>query len=461
MPVDLSTELRISYLRAAQAAQEEEESNIQTYRDFWDGDHDIELTSRQEEYLREDVDSFANLCKRVVNIPKERLEIKQDGVRAVGDISPYADAVTDWWTQNNLASTQKDIYEASLRDGSVAVIVGWDSERRIPTFTPNLVYDGATGLIRFHYDSDGDLLFASKRWTTWNPLSSGETGKRRLTVYRPDVIERYEAESGGWRFLAPQELGFPNPQPWTDDGTMSGEPLGIPVIPFENPGGSELADVITIQELLNHSLGTFDVAVDHHGFPLLWFANAEFPIDSATGKSEIPEFGPRQAINLRDGGEAGRIESADLMSMFQAGIISWVQVMALVKGWPMFLFDRNQQPPSGVALSIMEGGLVKQVKDKQAVFGGAWRDAFEMGRRLTRLQTRQELTGEIDFAWESAATADEQAEMERLETKFRIGEVPIIQRWRELGYTEDAIEQMLEDKQREDEFGLIFGEVEQ
>jgi DNA-binding transcriptional MerR regulator len=33
--------------------------------------------------------------------------------------------------------------------------------------------------------------------------------------------------------------------------------------------------------------------------------------------------------------------------------------------------------------------------------------------------------------------------------------VPIIQRWRELGYSDAEIEQMLEDKQREDEFGLV------
>lgn len=457
MPVNLNTELRLAFLRAAQAAQEEVEGKIITYRAYFEGEQGVLLTDRQKEYLTEELTSFGNICKRTVAIPKDRLEIKADGIAAADTTSQaYADAVTGWWTAPNddtgepdPNTAQKDVYEASLRDSSVAVIVGWDDSLIRPTFTPNLLYDGETGLIRFHYDSNNRLLFASKRWNIWNPIEPGQTGRRRLTVYRPAQIERYEADTkaaGGWRFLAPAELrdednpnGLPNPQPWI---MPDGSPIGIPVIPFENPGDSELADVVNIQQLINHSLGTFDIANDYHAFPLLWTVQADFPRDPATGNAIFPNFGPGMAINLREGGGAGRIEPADLMKMFTAGILSWVQILALVKGWPFFLFDRSQQPPSGVALEIMEGSLVKQVQDKQVAFGGSWRRAFNIARKLHQLKTNEVLTGELVLNWTPAQTINELVRFEALAAKFDAGQVPTEQRWIELGYTQEQIDEM-------------------
>jgi hypothetical protein len=141
--------------------------------------------------------------------------------------------------------------------------------------------------------------------------------------------------------------------------------------------------------------------------------------------------------------------------MFEGGVISWVQLLALVKGWPMFLFDRTQQAPSGIALQIMEGSLVKQVEDKQAIFTGAWQNAFDIGRKLHKLATGEELTGELSLNWKSAKTSDELMQMETLARKFEAGNVPTLQRWRELGYSQDQMTQMLEDAVTEDNFNLM------
>ncbi len=455
MPVDYSLELRLAYLRAAAASVLEDEGKLRTCRAFYEGEQGVVLTERQKEYLKQEQDTFANLCKRVVSIPKERLALTGKGIAATtGADSQFADAATGWWRANGLEAGQKDLYECSLRDGTGGLIVGWDQVEGRPTFTANLIYDGETGLLRLHYDSDGTLLFASKRWTVWNPLKPGETGQRRLTIYRPDALERYEADpkaAGGWRWLIPAELGgLPNPQPWVD---ATGAPLGVPVIPFDNPGGSELAEVIRLQEEINHALGTFDIATDFHGWPLLWLQNVSLDKD-ASGNQIVPEFGPGSAIILDKDGSAGRIEPANLVTLFQAGTLSWVQVLALVKGWPLFLFDRSQQPPSGVALRIMEGSLISQIEDKQAVFGVAWLKSFEMGRKLHHLYTGEELRGEINLTWKPAQTQDEKTEAESQATKWDAAQIPILQRWREAGYTQAEIDQMLVDKAREDSFGL-------
>ena len=462
MPVNYNDELRLSYLRAAHASMLTEEQKIVTYREFYNGEQGVLLSDRQDDYLTHDVESFGNICKRVVNIPKDRLEVKENGIQSADESSvDFATTATDWWTRNRLGAKQKEVYEASLRDSNAGIIVSYDTTKQMPTFTPNAIYDGQSGLVRFHYDNDDNLLFASKRWTTWNPVNTTETGKRRMTIYHPDLIERYEATTSDWRYLRPDEIGgLPNPQIWTMDGTESGEPIGIPAVPFENPGGSELADVINIQELFNHALGTFDIATDFHGWPLLWFVGLDLPRDS-NGNSYMPDFSPGQGLNLKDNGKAGRIETADLMKMFEAGTLSWIQVLAIIKGWPPYLLQNSGNIPSGIALRILEGGLVKQVEDKQAVFGGAWQDAFEIARRLHNINNKQnaQLEGQLKIEWESAETADDLAQAQAQRERFESGNIPTISRWRLMGFTEDDIEQFLEDAQREDDFGGMTSEL--
>lgn len=452
MPVNYDDELRLAYLRAAIKAQTDEEDAIAAYRDFYDGEQGVELSDRQKEYLTGrgdslDTESFGNICKRVVNVPNDRLMLQANGIApADPDADVYSATVTDWWNALQLESRQKDVYEASLRDGNVAVIVGWDGEK--PTFTPNLVYDGTTGLVRFHYDNDGNLLYASKRWKLWDPKALGVTGKVRLTLYLNDRIERFEydnRQASGWRPLDAAEVAeesrgqiTQNPQPWLD---RQGDPLGIPVIPFENPGGSELADVVVLQKLLNHSLSSFDEAVDQHAWPILWASGIDLPRDS-DGDAYVPGYGPGQMFTLSDEGRMGRIDPADLEKLFRAGVLSWLHVLAVIKGWPLFVLDRSSQPPSGVALRIMEGGLVAQVRAKQADFGGAWLTCFALGRKLHRFYKGQELEGELELHWQPAETEDEKAEMETRQIKWEAGKVPTEQRWRELGYTEKQIEDM-------------------
>lgn len=451
---NFEVELQLSYLRAAAEAQTADEEKISAYRDYYGGEQYIELTARQKEYLTNDAidfDSFANICPRVVSIAVDRMAINSDGITpADPDAAAYADAATAWWEANRLDSKQVDIYNAVARDGGVAVVVDWDGAK--PTFTPNLLFDGETGLVRFHYDSDGNLLFASKRYRYYDPVRLVESNKYRLTLYHPDRIVRYEADSNyasGWRLLSPDEIGgIANPQPWVD---ALGAPLGIPVIHFDNPAGSELDGVLMAQKMLNHNLGTFDEAVDQQAFPLLWARDLTLPIDPSTGKAEVPTYGPGQMFTLGQSGEMGRIEPAQLETMFRSGVLSWVQVVALVKGWPYFLFDRTSTPPSGVALRIMEAGLVAQIEQKQRALSQAWLDAFNMGRKLHRLNTGQDLPGEITLNWRPVETNDPKAKAEELATKWAAAQIPVLSRWRELGYTEAEIQQMIDDNRRGEE----------
>lgn len=459
MPVNYDEEIRLAYLRAALNMIRAEEKNIATYREFYAGEQGIKLTDRQEEYITTNPESYANICERVVAVPSNRLNIPEDGIMPIDESSrAYADTATNWWSDiseadeagdYDLCSMQSDLYDAGLRDGSVGMVVGWDSDLQRPTFDTNLIYDGESGLVRFHYDSNNRLMFASRRWVAWNPLEPGVTGEGRLNIYAPGYIARHRAAphtAYGWQLIDGSELDVPNPMPWTDTGTFEGKPLGVAVIPFTNPPGSELRDVLAIQEMLNHNLGTYDIVIDLHSFPAIWFQGARFPVDSATGLAEIPSYGPGQAYNLPKDATMNRLEAADLKNLFEGGILSWADIISLIKGWPPYLLNRTSQPPSGYALSIMEAPLVKQVLRKQKSHTGSWRSTFNLARKLHRLHTGEELPGQITFSWDPAGTPDPLRDMEVLEKKFETGDVPRAQRLRELGYSQDEIDKMLSEE---------------
>jgi hypothetical protein len=443
--------LQRAYLQAVMRSIGDEEKEIRRNREFYEGEQGVQLTERQKEYLGDfanDIDSQAlcNICRRAVEIPLERL--------AVTDITPGTDGVTDfaeltklWWQLNQLGSWQYDLYEASLRDWASCLIVGWAGT--YPTFTMNTVYDGEDGQIRLHYsDDDGTLMFASKRWKAWDPVTLKFTGRTRLTIYAPDRIMRYEDSTqspDGWRLLTPEETGAPNPQPWVD---IDGAPLGIPVIVFENPGGSELDDVLMPQKAMNKSLTSLLSTQDVHGFPLLGLVGYSNALPDSDGKQPKLRVAPGEAIKVPAGGNILRVPGVDLAPMFETGVMGWMQLVTIIKGWPLYLWARGE-PPSGESLKVMESSLVSQVKRKHHSFGDAWAQGFEMGRKLHQLYQGQLVEGEASTVWADPETHQDLTRWQALQTKWDAALVPTPQRWREAGYTEEQIQQMNAEAQAE------------
>jgi Phage portal protein, SPP1 Gp6-like len=450
--------LRAAYLRAAYADIQDEEEGVYRNRLFYSGEQGIALTARQKEYLGDiandlDEQALANICQRAVAIPLERLGVETITSDAEGD-STLADMVMQWWDANQLGSWQYDTYEYALRDEKSCLIVGWDGT--MPTYTLNEMYDGVNGSIRLHYSGDDNsLLFASKRYKAWDPTKLLPTGKTRLTLYFSDRVERYEDDGNavdGWRLLTPEEvgmsnqsgvdingvpLGIPNPQPWVDN---TGAPLGIPVVVFWNPGGSEIDDVLMPQKALNKATVDLLSAQDLHGFPFL-AAKGYKPIMGTDGKPVALKLAPGELMTMSADGDIIRVPGADLKPMFDTGIMAWINLVSIIKGWPPYLF-MNGTPPSGIALQVLESSLVNQVLRKQEGFEDSWREAFTLGARLYQKFTGQTLTGDIDIQWKDPHTKDELAEIQRLTAKFDAGQIPLTQRWRELSYSDEQIKDM-------------------
>jgi hypothetical protein len=406
-------------IKRATDPQTHEETNIALYRDFYDGQHGVLHTDRQNEYLgavdADLPDSFGNVCKRAIATIADRLKIEPDGAGIIAvdnEAKAYADAVSGWWRECDLNSKQVELHSNLLKDREAALIIEWDDTAARPLYTVNPIWDGGGSTpvrnrvqagVRFHYDSRDQLIFVSKHWIR-DDRDTLTTDPLRVNLYEPGRIWRgLVDESGQFILMERTDVSAET------DGQVTENPQAypvqdIPIVHFKNfPYLSELTDIIKIQKVLNHSLGSIDIAFDYHSAP--GFTAEEFnPVKDATG-TEVPQaYGPEKVLV---GKGMNRVAPPELVRMWESGVDRWIDMISLIKGWPMWLLNPRVAIPSGIALRMLEAPLVAQVEDKQFSLSLPWLKSFDIGRQLHNYYVSSEqLDGQIKLAWRNPATVD-------------------------------------------------------
>lgn len=402
-PQDLE---RFLHLQGIISRQANEAAKVRAYRDYYAGEHPILLTKRQQEYLGALVEetefTFAhNLVRSIVDTLRERLDVSGFTVNGSGaEDAELADAPEpaaqaaalfwDWWKDSRTDAAQITLYRRALRDGKAYVIVDWDSANGRPKFMVHRLDAGDTQPgIMLHRDPEDEnrVLYATRYFYTFNPLEPNKTGIQRKTVYLEGEIRKYiQGKDGAWNPY--QDEGDPAwPLPWVDS---TGLPMGIPVIEFENPGGSEIDQIIGLQNALNKTWLDLIAAADTNGFPLLAI---EYAGDGAFGSAQDDadiegndEFriSPGRAIEV-DNATIKRLEASNLQPMIDT-MWTIVQAVAGVSRTPAYYLRPvgGGDVPSGEALKQLESGLVKRAQERQLTFGQSWEDAFGMAYRLAQ-----------------------------------------------------------------------------
>lgn len=458
MPVSLTQEARLAYLRHLVAEDSAEQRWIRTLREYAGGNHPLHLTERQEEFVglraKDRRHPYShNLCRLVIDMVVERLSVAGFSPVEQG-ADDLAVAASAWWEANRMDAGEDELYEAALRDGVSFIVVSWDSRAGLPRWSINHAYDGTQG-VKAHYDPDtGELLFASKRWQTVRLTERGDvSGRTRMNLYFPDRVEKYIAANSsalpglGWSQYRDSE-DEPWPVAWT---TAQGEPLGVAATPFENPGGSEIADLIPIQDMLNKSDLDLIAAADHAGFRILWAAGVPPAIDPATGAERRLELSPGHILRMSDpAARIGAIEPADLTKII-AVCQYWIQSAAGVTRTPHYLFQAlGAEQPSGESLRMQEIGLLGKIERKQRRFGNAWEDVIYLSAKLWNLHRPADKIkiARIQTQWAPATVKDELQHVQQAQLKATLG-VPPEQLWAELGYSQEQIERFHEMRQEE------------
>lgn len=450
------------------------------------------LSQRMQEFLGPIVGdgefSFShNIIKVIIDTLRERLHLEGFTVNGQGagdadeaDTGPdqrLAALLWDWFQDNRLDSQQVRLYRRVLRDGKSYVMVDYDQEAGRPRLSLHKVDDGQKGIV-LHRDPEDEnrVLYATRYFYTFDPLTPGKTGKERKTVYLPHEIRKYERSSGAdamgvyglWRPV--MDDGDPSwPIPWVDG---QGKPLGVAVIEFENPGGSEINSLAGLQNGLNKSWLDLYAAADAAGFPIIAINYRDgkpepIGIDDDQDLEGDDEFiiAPGRALEVF-GGEAKRLEGGDLTHLIDT---VWTGAAALggVSRTPQYYLKPMQGAqtiPSGEALKMLEGGLVAKAIERQDMFGQSWADVMLLAYRVAAAYGPAQPIAEgrmtIGCVWRDPNTRMEETESKIAEAHDRLG-VPKPAVWRKAGYTPDEVAAFEEQvaTQRADEVAAVVGAI--
>ena len=465
MPIDYSQAARLAYLQWLDAVDSAELEWIRTLRDYAVGDHPTYLTDRQKEFiglLPKNTDHLFshNLCALIIATVAERMAVTgfstADADEASADQTPLALAASHWWETNRMDALQDDLYEAALRDGSAYLIVDWDPIAKAPRWYLNDAFDGTTGVQMFYDPETGSPMFAAKRWVMDARMGGAQAGLTRLTLYFPDRVERYVQRTGkgraddaidnelmrlNWRTYrdAPGEEW---PRPWVDS---SGAPLGMPAIAFDNPGGSEIESVVSLQDLLNKSDLDLIAAADHSGFRILYASGLQPTLDSS-GEEQAITLSPGHLLRITDPqGKLGAVEPGDLTRMIDT-CHYWIESIAAQSRTPHHvLIPPRSDQPSGAALKEQEVGLLSKCERKARAWGNAWEDVLYLSARLSNTYggTAMDLSERLQTQWGAIQTASEKEHAEIAALKQAAG-VAAEMTWAEdLGMTAAEIERNL------------------
>ena len=345
---------------------------VQQYRDFYNGEHDVRLTGRQEQRLRvttAQIRSLANVCQLVVDVVAERLAV--DGFDAADERT--ADVLAGWWRDCALDAYQDDVHLSALRDGDGFLLVEWDNAAGRPSFWHEAGDDGYNGAGVVYSSERRVPLYGYKRWR----LEEGrDVGAQRLNLYFPDRIERYiTGRLGIWTpFSSDTERHV---EPWVDG---RGQPLGVPMIHFPtNPNGadygmSELEAVLPLQRVLTSLWVDLLAAADATGFQIVTLTGDTPAADMVAAAGAI-WYSNNPAATW------GSIAPGDTSRLVEA-IRHTVMTIAQVSRIPITMFQENSAPAAADTVQASERGLVAKVNDRAKGYGLAWRAAMRQAVRL-------------------------------------------------------------------------------
>jgi len=458
-----------TYLEWLAAEETNRQEQVQTYRAYYEGNPPTLLTDRMAAFLNltRDKNFGANVTAIVVDTLAERLNVTGFSVQAhdeaqAKDAEAMAAQLDKWWQQNRMDGVQGWVHTAALRDAEAFVIVSYNKDEGRPELSYDFAYDGTSG-VKLHCvpGTYNKTAFASKRWIVNN---KGGQSTHRLNLYFPNRIEKWVNTSAtnsphAEAYWAPlQEEGLVtaelkddegNPYTasvawWTEDGTETGKPLGVPVISFRNRddgtgrGLSEIDVAIPLQDAINKCFIDLMGCADMTGFQMYWH----------TG--EAPSGGwkvfPGALFRLLPDGDTppsmGVLPAGDLGQLIQLWQ-SLIAALSGISGTPQSRFNPAAVQPAEGTQKQEEAALVAKAVRLQNAWGNAWEDVMLMAMRAEATfgkavaQPGAEFT--VSTVWDDAEVRNELNHLQALQVKSEALGVPVEQLWAEAGYSANEV----------------------
>lgn len=452
---------------------------VQVFRDYVAGKQPLTLTEEQKAIVKGVLrQTFCdNVCRRIVSTVAARVRVDRFDCSE----EPVSRYVSQTFTLNWFRQLSARVHFTAVRDGDTFVSLAWDNIRKRVVFKRELAWNGKRGVF-MAYDEFGQPAYAVREWDA--KMRDPEDGNKIKTVKRrvvwfPNKIGRFVERGNGWQwFTLPekvndageviQEAEEPGWIPWTEDGTLTGVPLGIPCIHFarmEQPQDasnetSGAQDNYGVSILDGGVLGTQDIINDDHwaivaanrftAYQQAWAKGIKL-IDS-NGKDVELVMMPGTIIHVEDKDAEFGVFSAGSMSELKTTLEIHHTAAARSTNTPVHTI--TGQWPSGEALIQADRPLIDQCVTLADSFGPAWASLMH---RATQIANR---FGKLQLNTEAAITtvfkSPERGDLLTLATI-----VSAISQWisnkealRMLGYTDEKIEQIMKEKAEEAQFTL-------
>lgn len=382
----------------------QEWGDLEKYRNYYDGDQELVYGTDKFKEFFPDFEGFEdNWTAPVIDAMADKVEligvdIEEEGEEAGEEdgVDPIAQQIWDVLRDNNIQEQSADLTEGVFVEGRAAVIVWPDSElgARVDWNPAQLVK------VRYSEEDYRKIDFAVKRWVT-------PSGQINVNIYDANEVRKYyqtpeppttEANRGSSPAKsipnsAPSQglsFRFVGEEPWP----LPHDFEEVPVVEFPNKRGSELSDVIPLQDGINYLL-------------IASFLGSEF---SALNQRVFfthlkePEGGwksyPGQVWHLApmldsDGkphhGESREFQAADL-SQFRQLIEMVLQHLALTSKTPVRMFFKSDRggrgdAPSGESQLIDDEPLLDKVEDRINRLDTKWFQVVRLVAKALNIDT--------------------------------------------------------------------------
>ena len=406
---------------------------------YYEGDQPIRYsTQRLVEIFRDLKARFTeNWCSAVIHACTDRLNLT--GFTVADDEASTA-RMAELFDRTELGLESDDVLLALLVCGEAFMIV-WPSDGPVVGGQRGIdAYYNDPRLVHVQYDPDRprEVAWAAKWW-----VSSDE--RLKMTLYYPDHLEYYGTVQKAENVSGPEafEMIAPNQR----------NPYGqVPVFHFKlsragSGSGSELRDVLPLQDAVNKLFSDMMVAAEFGAFRQRWvISNADTSrLKNAPNKIwEVPA-----GDGLGQASQVGEFSQTDLGVYLQA-MDRLSSVIAIITRTPKHYLFQQGGDPSGEALMAMEAPLIRKVQRYMERVSSVWKRVVSFmllidGKVIDR--------DSIIPQWDSVESLQPLTEAQVATLKLGVG-VSKRQVLHELGYTEDQIEEIEEDRAEE---GASFG----
>lgn len=494
----ISDQILEALLREETQKMSEEQAQLDEYRTYYDGDHTLKFGTAKFKATFGDAfkDFKDDWCSVVVDATLDKLRFTGVRIGAKGAASeaaatnptgtppdpgaemekpkptptvdptsdPLADDLWEILEKNDIDQLQTDIHEGALVEGRGYVIAWPDTELgvRVDANRAQMVR------VRRADDDPRKIVYAIKRWVSAN-------GQVFVTVYTNDFLYKFESpltavqrrdlEKYGLDAMVPTDHSLDIWQKriaFTPAGRQEPWPLPnpireIPVVEFVNKRGSELKNVIPLQDAINFLVIQGLTASSFQGWKQrVFFSGVKEPVGGWSNEpGKVWQVPPTyDADGNPMAGSAYEFGDNDLAG-FKTYIEMILQHLALTTKTPSRMFfesDRGGRgdSPSGESLLVTDQPLIDKVEDRQVRFGNSW---YRLIHLMNKIQGGKTLpSGEVK--WKDPRAKYRTALIEEAALMVEKIGLPVEFVITQMGFSSEEVailKQLLEQKKAEEE----------